>query len=68
MVTLTEQIKCVKREIEKRKSFYPKWVAAGKLTQQEADYQIEAMTYVLGTLTAVQNFYRDFIAPNQKLL
>lgn len=67
MVTITEQIKVVRREIGKRKSFYPRWVAEGKMTQQEADYQIEAMEYVLNTLQAVLNFERDYIAKNQKL-
>lgn len=32
MVTITEQIKVVRREIGKRKTFYPKWVAEGKMT------------------------------------
>lgn len=67
MVTITEQIKVVRREIGKRKTFYPKWVAEGKMTQQEANYQIEAMEYVLNTLNAVLEFEHSFIAKKQKL-
>ena len=67
MVTITEQIKVVRREIGKRKTFYPKLVAEGKMTQQEANYQIEAMEYVLNTLQAVLDFERSYIAKNQKL-
>lgn len=67
MVTITEQIKGVRREIDYRKRLYPKWVADGRMTQQEANYQIELMEYVLNTLQAVLNFERDFIAKNQKL-
>lgn len=67
MVTITEQINVVRREISKRKSFYPRWVVEGKMTQQEADYQIEAMEYVANTLQAVLDFQRGFIAKNEKL-
>lgn len=67
MVTITEQMKCVKREIDKRKSFYPRWVREGKMTQLEADYQIEAMEYVYNTLHAVLEFERNFIAKNENL-
>lgn len=67
MVTITEQIKVVRREIGKRKTFYPKWVAEGKMTQQEANYQIELMEYVVNTLQAVLDFQRGFIAKNEKL-
>jgi len=67
MVTITEQIKGVRREIDYRKRLYPRWVADGKMTQLEANYQIELMEYVLNTLQAVLNFERDFIAKNQKL-
>lgn len=67
MATITEQMKCVKREIDYRRRLYPKWVADGKLSQHEADYQIEAMEYVYNTLNAVLEFERGFIAKNQKL-
>ena len=67
MVTITQQMKGVRREIDYRKRLYPKWVADGRMTQQEANYQIELMEYVLNTLNAVLEFERSFIAKNQKL-
>ena len=67
MVTLTEQIKGVRREIDFRKRVYPKQVAEGKMTQQEANYQIELMEYVWNTIQAVLTFERDFISKNQNL-
>ena len=67
MVPITEQIKGVRREIDYRKRLYPRWVQDGKMTQQEANYQIELMEYVLNTLHAVLEFERSFIAKNQKL-
>lgn len=35
--------KCVKRELELRKKVYPKWVAAKRMSQQKADYEIREM-------------------------
>ena len=67
MVTITEQMKGVRREIDYRKRLYPKWVADGRMTQQEANYQIELMEYVLNTLNAVLEFERSFSAKNLKL-
>lgn len=67
MVTITEQIKGVRREIDYRKRLYPKWVADGRMKQKEADYQIELMEYVVNTLQAVLEFQRSFIAKNEKL-
>lgn len=56
MTTLSEQIKAVKREIDYRRRLYPKWVQDGKMTQLEANYQIECMEQVGCTLLAVQEF------------
>ena len=67
MVTISEQIKAVRREIDYRRRLYPKWVEAGKITQLEANYQIECMEYVLNSLQALSDFYKSFIAKNQKL-
>lgn len=36
-MTLDEQIKCVKREIDYRKRLYPVWVQNGKMTQNDAN-------------------------------
>jgi cbb3-type cytochrome oxidase cytochrome c subunit len=49
-MTLTEQIKTARRELSKRKHFYPKWVAAGKMTPADARRKIEAMDAIVATL------------------
>lgn len=66
-MTLVEQIRAVRREIDYRKRLYPKWVAEGRLEQKEADYQIEVMEYVLNSLTALLDFHRSFIVKNENL-
>ena len=67
MATLTEQMQIVRREIAYRRRLYPRWVADKKLSQKEADYQIEVMECVLSTLQALLDFERSFITKNKKL-
>jgi hypothetical protein len=52
---LDEQILCVEREIRMRNQVYPRWIAAGRMTQAKADTEINAMRAVLGTLQAVRH-------------
>lgn len=51
-VPLVAQIQCVQREIVMRERVYPKWVAAGRLRQADADREIAAMRAVLDSLLA----------------
>lgn len=60
-MTLDEQIKCVEREIDKRKRFYPRWVAEGRMKQIDADYEIECMQYVLNTIKQTKQYYISLI-------
>jgi hypothetical protein len=46
----SEQLACVEREVEMRKVVYPKWVAAGKLSQKKANEEILRMEAVAETL------------------
>lgn len=46
----TEQIACIKREIAMRTRVYPKWVAAERMTQAQADRELEVMGDVLARL------------------
>jgi hypothetical protein len=39
--THTEKREAIERELRMRRDVYPRWVAKGNLTQQEADYQIK---------------------------
>lgn len=67
-MTLEEQIKVVQREIDYRKRLYPVWVKNGKMTQTEANYQIEGMECVLNSLVVLHKFQIDIIAKNEKLM
>jgi len=50
MKTLTEQLAEVKREIGKRKYFYPQWIRSGKIKREVAMHQLETMKAVAETL------------------
>ena len=54
MANLAQQIACVKREIAMRERVYPRRVADGKMKQQDADREIEAMRAVLETVEKVE--------------
>lgn len=51
---INEQIACIEREINMRQRVYPKWVAAGKMSKQKADREIEIMGAVLHRLYKIQ--------------
>jgi hypothetical protein len=54
MISLSEQIAAVKREIAMRERTYPRWCAAGRMTQAKADHETNAMRAVLETLQGVE--------------
>jgi hypothetical protein len=53
-ITLDGQIACLKREIAIRKTVYPKWVANGRMGQEQASREIAVMTAALHVLMALQ--------------
>lgn len=67
MISIEEQIECVKREIGMRHRVYPNWISINKMTQEKASYEIETMKEVLITLMAVQNNKQNFINKTQHL-
>lgn len=55
----TEQlVACVDREIGFRVKTYPRWVAAGRLTQAVADEQMALMRAVRGRLVESESWRR----------
>lgn len=50
--TYYEVVACVEREIALRKRVYPRWVAAGRMTQDKADREIQTMEAALRRLQA----------------
>lgn len=65
-VPLAAQIAEVRREIVQRERVYPRFVAAGKLTQGAADRQIGAMRAVLATLAAAAEDGALAVAPAEE--
>jgi len=51
---IDSKIECVKREIKRRKKFYPKLVEDGKFEQEWADLELASMQAVLETLTNIK--------------
>lgn len=39
----TEKLGCIERELRMRRSVYPKWVQAGRLTQERANEELRIM-------------------------
>jgi len=52
---ISDQIKCVEREIDMRRRVYPSRIIAGKMTQGTADREIEIMRHVYQTLIDISN-------------
>jgi len=53
-MNIDTKIKCVRKEVKRRKKFYPYLIENGKLTQEEADLEIATMLEVLETLTQLK--------------
>jgi hypothetical protein len=53
-MTIDRQIACVKKEIERRKRIFPYLIESEKLTQDEADLELEMMKKVRQTLTQLK--------------
>jgi hypothetical protein len=49
-VTLADMLGCAKRELAMRENVYPRWVAAGKMTQQKADLELRYMRAIVSYL------------------
>lgn len=66
-ISLSEQIKCVEREIQKRKWVYPNLVLAGKMTQGTKDKEIATMQAVYNTLILAERMqiHRSFNQPTE---
>ena len=50
-MTLNEQITCVRREIAMRRNVYPRWIASGRMSREQAEHEMLCMQAVLVTLT-----------------
>ncbi len=48
-----DEIDCLKRELKLRQVNYPKWVAAGRMKQESADYEIAVLQSALNRLKSL---------------
>lgn len=49
--TIAELAKCARREAAMRQRVYPRWVASGKMTQQQAEHETACMDAIAKMLT-----------------
>jgi len=61
-------VKAVGREVGMRQSVYPKWVASGRMTQEKATEETEAMEEAYAILRNLQNLSREELNPQPELL
>jgi hypothetical protein len=61
--TLDEQIAELRREAGFRPRVYGRWVAAGRMTQQQCDERIWRLQAAIATLEQLRDEQRDKIAP-----
>lgn len=57
--TLTEQIKCIEREIERRERNYPYLIIQNKMTKGQAEKEIELMKSIYNTLILAERCHID---------
>ena len=58
-IPLSEQIECVKRELQRREIVYPRIVGDGAMPAAKAQTELAEMRAVLATLQALQRFYAN---------
>lgn len=56
MKTLSEMIESARRELVMRTKVYPRWIANGKMTNDQAVHEIHCMASIHATLIALQEF------------
>ena len=54
-ITIDDEIAEVRREIQLRERVYPNWVHTGRLKQERADRQLEAMRAVMARLETIRD-------------
>jgi hypothetical protein len=52
-VSLSDQIKCAKRELAMRERLYPKRVREGSMKREAADYELASMKAIVDSLEAL---------------
>lgn len=57
-ITIDQQIKCLRQEVERRRRVFPLLVEQGKYTEEKATSEIETMRQAMQTLTQLRGLVR----------
>lgn len=63
-IKLAEQIRCARRELAMRVSFYPNLIKSGRMREDQAQREIDTMQAILDTLEGLErgeNVTRDVL-------
>lgn len=60
-MTLGDMIEEANRELKMRERLYPRWIAEGRLREETAHRQMEAMKSILSTLQNLQQFMIKYV-------
>lgn len=63
-----EQVKVVKKYIKYLEGNKQKWVAAGRVSEGEVNYDIECLKYAINSLIELEQFQLKIISLNERNL
>lgn len=63
-----EQVKVVKKYIKFLEDNKQKWVAAGRVSENEVNYDIECLKYAINSLIELEQFQLKIISLNERNL
>lgn len=64
-MTVSEQVKTLKKHIAYLEKMSVTWIKEGKVSEQQANYDIECLKYAINTLIEVDKFKNNIIALNE---
>lgn len=61
-IAIADQIACAERELRMRENTFPRWVAAGRITEAHARTEILRQTAIVVSLNWLAENYDDLVA------
>ena len=65
-MTVNEQVKVIKKYIKYLEDNKSKWVASGKVSEIEVNYDIECLQYAINSLIELREFELKIISLNER--
>lgn len=65
-MTVGEQVKVVKKYIKYLENNKKKWVASGKVSEVDVNYDIECLKYAINSLIELREFELKIISLNER--